>query len=126
MGPSRASCRSRRGIGRAAARPSTCRWPPAATVLAAGLEGIREALDPGSPHMENLYEYTEADLERHGIQVLPRTLLEAVEAFAADPLSREVFGDVMFKTFVEFKRREWAEYHNHVSDWELKRYLTMF
>jgi glutamine synthetase len=98
----------------------------AAMMLTAGLEGIREALDPGSPHMENMYEYTEADLERHGIQVLPRTLLEAVEAFAADPLSREVFGDVMFKTFVEFKRREWAEYHNHVSDWELKRYLTMF
>ena len=98
----------------------------AAMMLTAGLEGIREALDPGSPHMENMYEYTEADLERNGIQVLPRTLLEAVEAFAADPLSREVFGDVMFKTFVEFKRREWAEYHNHVSDWELKRYLTMF
>jgi glutamine synthetase len=97
-----------------------------AMMLAAGLEGIREALDPGAPHMENMYEYTEADLERHGIQVLPRTLLEAVEAFAADPLSREVFGGQMFRSFVDFKRREWADYHNHVSDWELKRYLTMF
>ena len=98
----------------------------AAMMLGAGLEGIREALDPGSPQMQNMYEYTEADLERHGIQVLPRTLPEAVEAFAADPLSREVFGDLMFKTFVDFKRREWADYHNHVSDWELQRYLTMF
>jgi glutamine synthetase len=98
----------------------------AALMLTAGLEGIREALDPGAPHGENMYEYTEADLERHGIQVLPRTLLEAVEAFAADPLSRQVFGDRMFKTFVDYKRREWAEYHNHVSDWELRRYLTMF
>jgi glutamine synthetase len=98
----------------------------AAMMLTAGLEGIREALDPGAPHMENMYEYSEADLERLGIQVLPRTLLEAVEAFAADPLSREVFGELMFKTFVDFKRREWADYHNHVSDWELKRYLAMF
>jgi glutamine synthetase len=97
-----------------------------AMMLAAGLEGIREALDPGAPHMENMYEYSEADLERQGIQVLPRTLLEAVEAFAADPLSREVFGEQMFRSFVDFKRREWADYHNHVSDWELKRYLTMF
>jgi glutamine synthetase len=98
----------------------------AAMMLAAGLEGIREALDPGAPHMENMYEYTEADLERHRIQVLPRTLLEAVEAFAADPLSREVLGDVMFQSFIDYKRREWADYHNHVSDWELRRYLTMF
>jgi glutamine synthetase len=98
----------------------------AAMMLAAGLEGIREALDPGAPHMENMYEYTEADLERQRIQVLPRTLLEAVEAFAADPLSRQVFGDAMFRSFADFKRREWADYHNHVSDWELRRYLTMF
>jgi len=98
----------------------------AAMMLGAGLEGICEALDPGPPHMENMYEYPEADLEAQGIQVLPRTLIEAVEAFAADLLSREVFGDLMFKTFIDFKRREWAEYHNHVSDWELRRYLTMF
>jgi glutamine synthetase len=32
----------------------------------------------------------------------------------------------MFKTFVDFKMREWTEYHNHVSDWERARYLKMF
>jgi glutamine synthetase len=98
----------------------------AAMMLSAGLAGIREALDPGAPHMENMYEYTETDLERQGIEVLPRTLLEAVEAFAADPLSREVFGESMFRAFVDYKRREWADYHNHVSDWEIQRYLAMF
>ena len=76
--------------------------------------------------MENMYEYTPAGLRAHGIEVLPRTLLHAVEAFAADPLSRQVFGALMFDTFVEFKTREWTEYHNHVSDWELARYLKMF
>jgi glutamine synthetase len=76
--------------------------------------------------MENMYDYSRADLDRLGIAVLPRTLLEAVEAFAADPLSREVFGDLMFRTFLEYKTREWTEYHNHVSDWERARYLTMF
>ena len=34
--------------------------------------------------------------------------------------------DSVVQAFVDFKRREWAEYHNHVSDWELKRYLHMF
>jgi glutamine synthetase len=76
--------------------------------------------------MENMYEYTPEDLRARGIEVLPRTLLHAVEAFAHDPLSREVFGDLMFEAFVEFKTREWTEYHNHVSDWERARYLKMF
>jgi glutamine synthetase len=98
----------------------------AAMFVSAGLEGIRAGLDPGEPHMENMYEYTSADLKKHHIDVLPRTLLHAVEAFAADPLSREVFGDLMFDTFVEFKTQEWTQYHNHVSDWELARYLKMF
>ena len=98
----------------------------AAMFVSAGLEGIREGLDPGEPHMENMYEYTAADLRAKQIDVLPRTLLHAVEAFAADPLGREVFGDLMFDTFVEFKTQEWTQYHNHVSDWELARYLKMF
>jgi glutamine synthetase len=98
----------------------------AAMFVSAGLDGIREGLDPGAPHMENMYEYTPEDLRAHGIAVLPRTLLHAVEAFATDPLSRQVFGDLMFETFVDFKTREWTEYHNHVSNWELARYLKMF
>jgi glutamine synthetase len=28
--------------------------------------------------------------------------------------------------FVETKQAEWQEYHTTVSDWELKRYLTLF
>jgi glutamine synthetase len=98
----------------------------AATLLAAGLEGIREGLDPGAPHTENMYQYSEAELHGKGIRYLPRTLGEAVEAFEADPFSRQVFGESMFEAFVDFKRQEWTEYHNHVSEWELQRYLKCF
>lgn len=98
----------------------------AALVLAAGLEGIREGLDPGEPHRENMYLYSEEQLKTMGVSWLPRDLDEAIDAFEADPLSRAVFGDLMFKTFVDFKRQEWREYHNHVSDWERQRYLKFF
>jgi glutamine synthetase len=98
----------------------------AAMMLAAGLEGIREKLDPGEPHTENMYTYTPMQLQQKGIQTLPRTLGEAIEAFAADPLSYEVMGPLMYNTFVDFKQQEWEEYHNHVSDWEVKRYLKFF
>jgi len=98
----------------------------AAMILAAGLEGIRERIDPGMPHRENMYNYSDVDVLEMGIGMLPQTLDEAIDAFVADPLSKEVFGAAMFESFVEFKREEWTSYHTHVSDWELKRYLKFF
>jgi glutamine synthetase len=98
----------------------------AAMILAAGLEGIREGLDPGEPHTENMYTYTTAELADMGIKMLPRTLGEAIEAFAADPLSKSVMGPLMYQTYVDFKTQEWFEYHNHVSDWEVQRYMKFF
>ncbi len=98
----------------------------AAMVLAAGLEGIREGLDPGDPHRENMYLYSEDELKTLGVTWLPRNLEEAIDAFEADPLSHAVFGELMFRSFVDFKRQEWREYHNHVSDWERRRYLKFF
>jgi glutamine synthetase len=97
-----------------------------AMVLAAGLEGIREGLDPGDPHQDNMYLKTSAELEALNVGTLPRTLAEALDAFEADPLGREVMGDAMYEEFVRFKREEWEQYHNHVSDWERTRYANFF
>jgi glutamine synthetase len=98
----------------------------AAMMLMAGLEGIREKLDPGDPHRENMYLHTPEALKSMGIEHLPRTLGEAVDAFEADPLSAQVMGPLMFDAYVKFKRAEWVEYHTHVSDWEIARYLKFF
>lgn len=98
----------------------------AAFILAAGLEGIREGRHAGAPHTENMYHYDDAEIAEMGLELLPRNLGEAVEAFEVDPLAREVFGEGMFRAFVDYKRAEWEEYHNHVSDWEIQRYLRFF
>jgi glutamine synthetase len=118
MGGGRVECR--------AADISTNLYLGAAMILAAGLEGIREELDPGSPHRENMYTYSLAELKAMGIDTLPRTLGEAVAAFAADPLSEAVMGPLMYKTYIDFKTQEWEEYHSHISDWEIQRYLKFF
>ncbi len=98
----------------------------AALILAAGLEGIREGLDPGEPHTENMYTHSDEELAKMGIQCLPRNLGEAITAFSADKLSEKVMGSLMYQTYINFKSQEWNDYHNHVSDWELKRYLKFF
>ena len=109
------------------AADSSCNpYLAAAMVLSAGLEGIEENLDPGDPHLENMYLKTPEDLAAAGIKMLPATLAEAVDAFAADGLSEKVFGPAMYKAWVEYKREEWRQYINYVSDWEKHRYLKFF
>ena len=63
MGGGRVECR--------AADISTNLYLGAAMILAAGLEGIREGLDPGEPHTENMYEYSLDELMAMGIDTLP-------------------------------------------------------
>lgn len=98
----------------------------AAMVLAAGLEGIAEGLDPGEPHRDNMYVKTDDELRRLGVGYLPRSLGEALAAFEADPLSEQVFGPAMRRAWLDYKHDEWTSYCNHVSDWEKARYLKQF
>ena len=109
------------------AADSSCNpYLAAAMLLAAGLEGIREGLDPGPPNLVNAYRLTPEERAAMGLTTLPRTLGEAIEAFAADPLSREVFGDAMAEAYTAFKRDEWNSFHGAISDWERDRYLELF
>lgn len=108
------------------ADPSYNPYLVSALVLAAGLDGIKNNLDPGLPNRDNMYEKSQADLDALGIKLLPRTLGEAVEAFATDSLARDTVGPAMHDAFTAFKRDEWLSYLNHVSDWEKDRYLRLF
>ncbi len=97
----------------------------AALTFAAGLEGIRDKIDPGEPTGNNMYELSRRELVEQNVQVLPRTLLEAVQAFDEDPLTDEVFGPLK-PVYVDLKNKEWEEYHNVVTEWERERYLKFF
>jgi len=98
----------------------------ATLALAAGLEGIREGLDPGQPNEDNLYAMTEEERTKRGIEFLPQTLQEAVAAFAADPLVEKTLGKELRDEFITYKTQEWETYHLAVSKWEIDRYSYMF
>jgi glutamine synthetase len=97
-----------------------------ALALAAGLEGIRLGLDPGAPQTENLYEHTDAELAERGVQPLPKTLAEAVQAFEDDPFTEEVLGSGLKREFITCKRAEWEEYHQTISQWEIDKYARLY
>jgi glutamine synthetase len=97
-----------------------------AAILAAGLDGIERRLDPGEPLNENLYEFSEKELKRRKIGLLPQSLGEAIDALEADEVVRAGIGLDLAKEFISVKRMEWIEYCRHVSSWETDRYLEMF
>lgn len=91
----------------------------AAFSLAAGLEGIEKELDPGEPVTDDTSAWGRTGAGRH----VPRTLLEAVDAFEADPLVSAVLPADFVESYVDMKRREWDSYHGVVTPWERDRYL---
>jgi glutamine synthetase len=97
-----------------------------ALTLAAGLQGIREQLDPGDPVNDDTYELSEAQLAERNLRRLPQTLDEALQEFAVDELAREVLGEEFHATFLDYKRGEWKTYNTVVTEWERDQYLRLW
>jgi len=89
-----------------------------AASLAAGLDGIRNEIDPGEPTLKNAYE---EDYER-----LPRTLWSALDHLEADDVLAEMLGPSLVESFVKLKRDEFNRSMDHISSWEREEYLDEF
>lgn len=97
-----------------------------AATIVAGLDGIDRKLDPGEPHNFNHYTLSAEELRAKGIGVLPQSLHEALNALEEDTIFRDQLGAAFLDEFIRLKRMEWVEYHRHVSDWEVQRYLEFY
>lgn len=97
-----------------------------ALLLAAGLDGIENKLQPIAPVSANIYGISEEERVTNGIDSLPADLNEAVSEMKADPFVRNVLGEHVFQKYLEAKDREWKEYSSTVTEWESARYLSKF
>ena len=95
-------------------------------MLAAGLDGIENQVDPGTRNNDNLYEVSEGELQRRGITFLPSTLREALDCLEADDVIMEALGTSYADYYIEVKREEWRQYHQSVSQWETDHYLPIY
>jgi glutamine synthetase len=92
-------------------------------ILAAGLRGIERGYELPVEADANLFELTDADLAKLGIEQLPQSLADALRVMESSELVAEALGDRLFEWFLRNKRREWREYKTHISAFELERYL---
>jgi glutamine synthetase len=97
-----------------------------AGIIAAGLEGIAQKIDPGPINYDNLYEITEEELQTRHIEILPSTLLEALDTFARDPTLQGALGTDYAKEYLRVKYDEWWLHSRGVSAWERDYYLTTY
>jgi glutamate---methylamine ligase len=86
-----------------------------AALLAAGLDGIAQARDPGKRLDVNMYS---AGPEVVGVRRLPLNLLDALRAFEACQMIRETLGEGFVTSYSKLKYQEWDSYMRHLTQWE--------
>jgi glutamine synthetase len=96
-----------------------------ACMLAAGLKGMEEGIDPGEPVERNIYEMGEDERRKLGIESLPADLWEAIKLAEKSELLRECLGDHVFNSLIIDKKIEWEKYRAVVTTYELDEYLSV-
>ncbi|MFF2275137.1 glutamine synthetase family protein [Agromyces sp. NPDC058126] len=84
-----------------------------AALIAAGLHGIENELEPAELFAGNAYE---SDVER-----VPATLRDAAELFAGSTVALEAFGEEVVAHYLNNAKVELAAYDAAVTDWERVR-----
>jgi glutamine synthetase len=94
-------------------------------MLAAGLKGIEDEIEPPNPVEEDVYDFDDKKLAKFYIKTLPADLGEAIEEFRKSKLMKETLGDHVFNKYLEIKTIEWNEFQRSVTDWELNKYRDL-
>jgi glutamine synthetase len=93
-----------------------------ATLLRAGLDGLKRKADPGPPQSGNTYDLLQAG---HDIEKVPDSLGAALDALEADDVIKGAMGGRLYRVFRHYKRDEWERYLAAVTDWERDEYLEV-
>jgi len=86
-----------------------------AAILAAGLDGIRNARDPGKRLDINMY--THGHTVRN-VKKLPLNLLDALRALEKSTMLKASLGEDFIAAYMKLKMQEWNDYSRHLSVWE--------
>jgi glutamine synthetase len=104
-----------------AADPSANPYLAFAVLLKAGLDGIRNEIEPGEAIEEDIYE--NEGYKR--LESLPSTLEEALEEFKKDEIIKSILGP-SFEKFFDLKKSECEEFNKRkITDWEIEKYFDV-
>lgn len=70
-----------------------------------------------------MWSLTPAERRAMGMEPLPGSLNQAIQAMERSELVAETLGEHVFDFFLRNKQAEWEEYRRQVNAWEIDRYL---
>ncbi|MCP1662350.1 MAG: type I glutamate--ammonia ligase [Methanocalculus sp. MSAO_Arc1] len=97
-----------------------------AAILAAGLDGIRNDIEPPQSIDRNIFHMTAEERMSNGIETLPGSLFEANQSLMADPLICGILGEHVAGNLNSIAEIEWDSFRTAVTDWETNRYLSKY
>lgn len=105
--------------------PSANPYLAIGSILAAGLDGLKNELEAPEPVDRNIYSMTSEERHEAHISDLPSTLHNALKTLAKDDVIKASLGPHLYQSFMDSKRMEWESYRQTVSDWEREQYLSL-
>lgn len=90
-----------------------------AVILAAGLDGVERGLVPPPPVARD----PEADDEA---PALPRTMEQGLRVLEEDHWLRETLGDTTIERLYALRQAEYAQFLQHITDWEKQTYAQLW
>lgn len=99
--------------------PSCNSYLAFAVMLAAGLDGIRNRIDPGPATEQDLFA------ESRNIPVLPGSLDEALDCLEQDQVLCDALGSHIVANFLKVKRAEARDYHSRPNSIDFEMYLDV-
>jgi glutamine synthetase len=94
-----------------------------AALLHAGLEGIEKGYELPEPMERNLYDLSQDELRKLGIQSLPADLGESIREAENSELLEKALGEHVYTRLLELKRAEFEEYGLQVTPYEIQKFL---
>lgn len=95
-----------------------------AAIAAAGLDGIKKKIDPGSPVDEDIYKLTPQRRKELGIGELPSSLNEAIECLKSDTsFLTGIFTNDLIETLIEIEMQEIRELNARPHPYEFHLYF---
>lgn len=96
-----------------------------AVMLASGLDGVKNNIQPPEPVEKDIYHMSKEERKKNNVDNLPINLGEALDFMSKSKVMKDCLGDHVFSNYLYIKEKEWDEYSKWVSDWEVKRYLSI-
>ncbi len=101
-----------------------------ALLLAAGLEGMKNKIEPIKPTTKNIENLSEEERKEMGITQLPEDLGNALDLLEKSDFVKKCIGDELLQIFLNTKRKEFNEYLKAKElgleeelEWEYEMYL---